>query len=460
MAQMASRFCPQCGTPVPAGQRFCSNCGTAMDADMGKPTAMASNASNAQYPDVQNIPTQMQMSAASMPTQEGTSTPPPPPPQSFTPAPAFSPQSATYPDYSSPQSNQNFAQQAQQPPPMVQQPPAYAKPQKDSSKKVLGQIGCGMLAIILAVLAICGVSGYFAVRWVGSLASTSSSTTTGNGTTGSGSGAPGTSSTPTIAPISQNMNATVTYASVVLNFTSVKEASSFTDDSNGNSPVLLRINFGERNPTTGTVFVSYNDNFRLILPDGTSVVPGNEQNGGGIDQAVSRTNWIDFPLSSSTDVGKLILRIGAPTDAQMDIPLTASPDVSKYQDKTITPNSAFQYVGLNWTLTSVTSSLSANGKQATTGNRYITLAFKVDNPSANTVYISPNNYLRLKAGSVVNPPDSYSDSMGNGLAPGTTGTTGTVTFLMPQNSSSFTLTLLPRTDVTPPATQVTQTFQI
>lgn len=459
MAQMASRFCPQCGTQVPVGQRFCSNCGTVMDADMGKPTAMSSNPNNASYPGIPDMSTQMAMSPTNMPTQEGTTTPPPPPPQSFTPAPPQQP--VSYPNYSS-QNNQSFAQQA---PPTIQQPPAYAKPQKDSSKKILGQIGCGMLFIILAVLAICGVSGYFAVRWVGSLANSVPTTTTGNGSTGTGNGVTGngvtgSGSTPTITTVSQNMNATVTYASVTLNFTGVKEASSFTDDSNGNSPVLLRINFGERNPTTGTVFVSYGDNFRLILPDGTSVVPGNEQNNGAIDQAVNRTNWIDFPLSSSVAINKLILRVGAPSEAQMDIPLVANPDVSKYQDTSITPNSAFQYANLNWTLTSVTSSLSAHGKQATTGNRYITVAFKIDNPTANTFFPSPGSYMRLQAGSVVNPPDSYSDSINGAIAPGTTGTTGTVTFLMPQNGSAFTLTMLARTDVTPPATQVTQTFHI
>ena len=453
MAQMASRFCSQCGTQVPVGQRFCSNCGSVMDADIGKPTAMSSNPSNASYPGIPDMSTQTAMSPTSMPTSDGMVTPPPPPPQSFTPAPPTQPAYNNYP----PQGNQSFAQQA---PPTIQQPPAYAKPQKDSSKKVLGQIGCGMLLIILAVLAICGVSGYFAVRWVGSLANSVPTTTTGTGNGVTGNGVTGSGSTPTIAPLSQNMNATVTYASVVLSFTGVKEASSFTDDSNGNSPVLLRINFGERNPTTDTVFLSYSDNFRLILPDGTSVVPTAEQNNGGIDQAVTRTNWVDFPLSSSIDVSKLILRVGAPSEAQMDIPLIATPAVSKYQDKTLTPNSAFQYAGLNWTLTSVTSSLSAHGKQATTGNRYITVAFKIDNPTANGFFPSPGNYMRLQAGSVVNPPDSYSDSINGAIAAGTTGTTGTVTFLMPQNSSAFTLMLLPRTDVTPPATQVTQTFQI
>ncbi len=53
MAQIPARFCPQCGTAVPAGQRFCSNCGTTMDANFGNPTAASSSdARHSQYPDI------------------------------------------------------------------------------------------------------------------------------------------------------------------------------------------------------------------------------------------------------------------------------------------------------------------------------------------------------------------------------------------------------------------------
>lgn len=447
MAQMPPRFCPQCGTSVPAGQRFCSNCGVTMDADFGKPTAASSSdPRHSQYPD--------------MPMQGG-AVPPPPPVQSFTPPPAAQPPYSNYstePAQSYAQSNPAYGQ----PVPMVQPVPIYAKPQKDSSKGVLGQIGCGVLVIILLVLAVCGASGYFAYRWLSGLASNTSPSSTNTGTgnstgNGTGNGTPANNITPTIAPASLKMNATVTYASVVITIGNVQEASSFTDDANANSPVLLRVNITEHNPTANGVSLFYSDNFRLLLPDGTSVVPTSEQNGGGIDQAVNRPNWIDFPLTSKMDISKLILQIGAPTEAQMRIPLTANADVSKYQDKTISPNSSFQYAGLNWTLTNVTSSLSADGKQATTGNRYITVTLKADNPTTSDFNLFPDTNTRLSAGSLVSPPTGY---MFNTIAAGTTGTIGTITFLVPQNSSSFTLTMLAQANTNPPVTQVTQTFQI
>ena len=441
MAQMPQRFCPQCGTAVPAGQRFCSNCGATMDADFGKPTSASTDPKHSQYA---NIPTQL--SADSIPMEGGMV--PPPPPQSYKPPPA--PQSS-YPNY--PPNAAPYAQTT----PAGQPVPTYAKPQKDSTKSVLGQIGCGVLLIILLVLAVCGVSGYFAYKWVSGLANTIPTTTTSSGNTGAGSGAPSNSSTPTIVPTSLKMNATITYSSVVVTIGNVQEASSFTDDANANSPVLLRVNITEHNPTANGVYLAYHDNFRLLLPDGTSVVPENEQNGGSIDQAVNRQNWVDFPLTSKMDISKLTLKIGAPTEAQMSIPLTANVDVSKYQDKTISPNTTFQYAGLNWTLTNVTSSLSADGKQATTGNRYITVTLKVDNPTTNDFFLDPNTNTRLSAGSLVNPP---TNNTFNTIAHGTTGTIGAITFLVPQNSSSFTLAMLAQPAVSPPIAQATQTFQI
>jgi zinc-ribbon domain len=448
MAQVPPRFCPQCGTAVPAGQRFCSNCGVTMDADFGKPTSASSlDPRHSQYPDMQT-----QLAADSIPMQGGAA-PPPPPAQSFTPPSAAQP---PYGNYATEPAQSSYVQAnsayGQQQAPAVQPIPTYAKPQKDSSKGVLGQIGCGVLVVILLVLAVCGVSGFFAYRWVSGLASSTSvsSTNTGNST-------PANSITPTIVPVSLKMSAAVTYSSVAITLGNVQEASSFTDDANANSPVLLRVNMTEHNPTASTIFLFYSDNFRLLLPDGTSVVPVSEQNSGSVDQSVNRQNWIDFPLASKMDISTLTLQIGAPTEAQMKIPLTANVDVSKYQDKTISPNSSFQYAGLSWTLTTVMSSLSAGGKQATTGNRYITVTLKADNPTTSDFFLFADTNTRLSAGSLVSPPTSNTF---NDIAPGTTGTIGTITFLVPQNSSSFTLTMLAQPNTTPPATQVTQTFQI
>ena len=437
MAQNFSSPCPQCGTPIAAGQRFCSNCGATADPGFSKPTAAAPSGEH--FGQIPEMPTEFSA--------------PPPPPESMysqpvqpTPAP-----NTYYPPQAAPQGFQQ-AQQGYQP---NVAPPVYAQPQKDSSKGVLGQIGCGVLLVILLIVGVCGGLSYVAYRWIASAATTSTSSITTTNTNGNSNG---NGSTPQAIPtVTTQINQTVTYTSADLTILTVQEASSFTDDANANSPVLVRVNLKEHNPTAGTIYLFYGENFRLLLPDGTSVTPNTQHDASGIGQAVQRTNWVDFPVPAKVDISKLTLRLGAATQAQMDVPLTGNADLSKYQLKTISPNTPIQYVGLNWMLTTVTSSLSANGKQADTGMRYIVLTLKVDNPTQNGSYPFLNDYSRLQAGSTTTNPTGNTF---NSIAAGTTGTTGTITFLMPQSSSSFTLLLLARTDLNPPASQVTTSFQI
>lgn len=319
-----------------------------------------------------------------------------------------------------------------------------------------------MGVVLLLILLVLGAAGYFGYKWLTSAASTAghiTSTSPGstNGNTGSNGNTPA-----AVSAVTAQINAQITYSSVDITILNVQKASSFSDDTSTdpNLPVLVRLNVKELNPTTGTVYLSYGDNYRLILPDGTSAIPGNEHDSGGIDQAVTRTNWIDFPVSSSVDLSKLTVRLGATSQAQMDVPLTGNADLSKYQVKTINPNTAFQYAGLKWTLTTVTSSLSADGKQADSGMRYIVVTLKADNPTADTFYPSTSDNIRLQAGSTTGPPTSETAPFDGSIAAGTTNATGTITFQLPQSGSAFTLVMLARTDTTPPATQYTTNFQI
>ena len=429
MSQSSTPSCSRCGTPVPANMRFCSNCGASTDAGSDQFTNYSHSG-------------------------EGSSLTPPPPPDSSLRAPQ--------PPTMYPQQEQQVYRpsspgpQGYQPPLQNAQPlPAYAKTQKNSSRSVLGKIGCGVGVAILLILLVLGAAGYFGYKLLTSAASSvPTSTTTGTGSTAT----TGTGSTPSVPLTTAQINAQITYSSTDLTILNAQEASSFSDDPGGSTPVLVRLNVKEHNPTTGTVYLSYGDNFRLILSDGTSVAPGNEHDSGGIDQTVTRANWIDFPLSSSVDLSKLTLRLGAANQAQMDVALTGNADLSKYQLKTISPNTSFQYAGLKWTLTTVTSSFSADGKQADSGMRYIVVTLKVNNPTSNTYYYSINDYGRLQSGNITNPPTNT--TLDSSIAAGTTGAAGTITFLMPQNGGSFTLMMLARTDTTPPASQYTTIFQI
>ena len=436
MAQINSPGCPRCGTPVPPGQRFCSNCGASTDAGFSAPTSMAS--SGEQYP---------QSSDA------GSAAPPPPPDSLYTqPAQQFS----SYPPQSaSPQSFTPAPPNYDAPP---QSPPNYAKPQKDSSKSVLGQIGCGVLVIILLIVGACGGLGYVGYRWVASLASSTATTdtTTTNTTTNGGGGG----NTPTVSVSSKNINQQVTYASAEITILSVQEGASgsFSGDSSTSSAVTVRLNIKEHNPIASTIYLNYNNAFRLVLPDKTSVTPNAEQQSGVLSQAVTQNDWIDFVLPSTIAADQLTLQMGGQDEAQMTIPLTGKADLSAYTLKTITPNTAFTYASMNWTLTTVKSSLSAGGKQADSGKRYIVVSLKLSNPTSNTYYFNAQSIVRLQGGGVTNAPTDTAGAYI--LQGGATDQTSTVTFLMPQNGNSLTFIMLAQSDVTPSISQYTTSFQI
>ena len=438
-----TRTCPRCGAPISAGQRFCAECGTTLDVEVNKPTEAASG--EISYPQDTN-----------MATISPTPPPPPPPPELYSP-PVQQPPYTAYP----PQAPQSYPQspqvQASQP------PPTYAQPQKDSSRSVLGQISCGVLLVILIPLLVCGGLIFAGYYYVSHSISAAQQTATANGSSGNssntGSGGPQTGTTPqsTAGVTTVQLNAMVTYASVDITILDAQQANSFTDDANPAQPGLLRLDIREHNPTTGNISYFYSEMTRLILPDGSSVVPNTSQKPYGPDASSTRTNWIDFPVATSVTINKLILRLGQSSEAQMDIPLTGNADLSKYQPKMTSPNKAFQY-DVNWTLTTATLSWSSAGKQADKGMRYVTLAFKVDNPTSNSFAPFPSDNMRLKSGSTTSPPSS--STLSTSIAANQTGTTGTVSFLMPEGSTAFTLIMLAQSNANPPISQVTVDFQI
>ena len=132
MTQTAPRFCPNCGTPAPAGQSFCSNCGTAVGSDTNNPTV--STGGDQTYQASSNIQ----------------DLPPPPPPDSL----MQSPQQAPYTRYPS-QTPSYYASPTQQSTPAL---PDYARVQKRSPLRRL--ITLVSILLILALL----VGGFLLLR--------------------------------------------------------------------------------------------------------------------------------------------------------------------------------------------------------------------------------------------------------------------------------------------------------
>ena len=128
----------------------------------------------------------------------------------------------------------------------------------------------------------------------------------------------------------------------------------------------------------------------------------------------------------------------------MDVPLKSGADLSKYQTKTVNPNTQFQYAKLNWTIQSATQSLYFNGQQAKTGQVYITVSLKADNNSTYEVWLF-GSFVHLNANGNSIAADLESNTNGfDDMQPGTTNHQGSVTFLtQPAANGKYVLDFLP-----------------
>ena len=443
MAQLPMRLCPTCRMPVPNGQRFCSNCGSMVGDEGNKPTALSG-----ETPQVSDTG-----------TRAATPTPPPPP---FYNGPAHT----QYPREGQQTPPPQYPRDGQQtPPPQYQQgqppvlpplAPTYATPQQGSSGRVWRRVGCIAGVVLLLALGVCGAAGYFVYRGANNVLSNVAKTATATG----GYVSSGSSNvTPTIGPtITTKIGSAITYAGNNITIVDVQQAQSFADDgSTSQSTGVARLDIKEQNTATQSADVVYGNIARLLLPDGSKVEPLNEQQSIFPDASVSRTNWLDFPVPTTVKPEQLTLVLGTPDDAQMNVPLTSSADLTKYQPRTSNPNKTFQYEGLNWTMTNATASWSSKAVQAKNGMVYVTVDFKIDGAPDKDVSEYFNSYMRLKAGSTVSSPDSNTD-FPTSFPAKSTGTMASVIFLVPQGSTAYTFILLPDSSGT--TTQTSTDFQI
>jgi hypothetical protein len=305
---------------------------------------------------------------------------------------------------------------------------------------------CGCLVALVILLLIFGIPGYVyyhahpnVINQIKNQFQQSSNNTGNNVDNGNGS-------TPTTqSPITTaNINQTVTYSGVQITLESVQQSAAFPDDTSTGTTGALRIKIKETNNSGQNGGYFYSDIAHLVLPDKSTVALSNALQGGSPDTATTRENWLDFAVPTSTKIDQITLVLGNTQSAQMSIPLTGKADLSALQAKTVNLNKPISYDSLNWTFLSATESFSIAGHQAASGMRYVVLSFKVDNPTSNNKVIGfTNEYMRLKAGSNVNSPaDGIPTTLPLSVNANTTGASGTVTFLMPQGNTAYTLIFL------------------
>lgn len=423
MAQSHQRYCPNCGTPVSANERFCTNCGAQMNPEQPFPQIPT------QYPQAPQVPqSQQQVQQAQRPGQYYQA-----PPASQQVPPTYAQQ---------PQSKQN---------PIVE---AFAALgllflfRRSVRRGYTGRYqrrssGCCGAITLLVILAIFAAIGYGVYRSVGSsIHNLNSVYSSGSGSSSTGSGNGELTSQPAIT--TANINQTVTYAGVDISIISVQQSTAFIDDTSSARNGMIRVKIKETNNSGQNASYFYSDMAHLVLPDKSSVAPTNEMQPGAPQNGTTRDNWLDFAVPTSDKINQMTLVLGTTQQAQISIPLTGNANLSAFQAKTVNPNIPISYAGLNWTLKTATSTLSASGKQATSGMRYVVLTFNVDNPTSQSVNIGfVSDYMRLKSGGIMNgPADGINTTLPLQINPNTTGVSGTVTFLMPGNDTAFTLIFL------------------
>jgi len=402
MSQSTTHSCTNCGSSVPNNTRFCPNCGTLA----GVPQA-----------------------------------PPPPPVNSYAPTQKAAPIIAY------PQQNNQPAQQGYQPPLQGNQPPpAYARPQKNSSRGLLR-----VAVVLLLLLLILGAAGYFAFHALTSRGGKTARTGTTSETT------------PTQAPLTTTpINTTVNYASVNITIINAQQATSFADDTGTPAQGVVRFNLrAVQSDMNNVYFVSapsyaYGESFALLLPGGSKVALGSSKDISGPARKGDQTTWIDFPASTGLKVDQMILQIGKDTEEQLQVPLTSHADVSQYQPRQSAPNLRVPFGSMFWTLKTVTFKLSDSGTQVDKGMRFLVLTFSLDNPGTEGLNAFPPDYIRLQYGGTI---IALEQAVIGDAAADTTNTQGLVSFLVPQDTTTATFILLP--GHTPGATtQATIDFQI
>jgi hypothetical protein len=237
------------------------------------------------------------------------------------------------------------------------------------------------------------------------------------------------------------LNLTITYASVDFTIQNVQQAPGFPDDPQPDVDGMLRIHLLEANTTDLRVVYNLYTSAHLLVPGQGEEAPLAVKVNAALAPHSSRSNILDFAVSTDIKPNRLTLRLGSASEAQMDIPLAAGADLTRYRPRSVSLNKPLNYFGLNWTLTSASESWSAQGQQAPRGQEFLTLTLAVTNTLAQTAITgSPYDYIRLQTGRQTLVP-SYT-TLPVAFAQGISGTAGSVTFSVPQQSTSFTLTLV------------------
>lgn len=427
MAQTYPQYCPRCGSPMDAQQRLCASCGLerAMMVPQAQPdmTSAASQLPPSALAQQTPFPVRPSQSTGGSPSWPGQSPLPVggPPSLPGQPSQPFVQQQSFPGQPSQPMGGPSSlpGQVAHYPPPIAPQQgssPGNMAAVQPSARRRGGKRILFLVALLVVVLG----AGYAAVVVAGRLHL-------------------GRSGQPPITTTA--LNTTLTYAGAAITVQKAQQADSFVNDNDTNADSVIRIYLQAVNKTDVPINLRYGDVARLVLSNGQEVAPTFIKSNVGLLPGASMTGIVDFPVASSVKIDQLTLRLGAPGEARMDIPLRAGADVSRYAPKTTRLSGTWQYLGLDWSLSSATTQLSLGDKQAAKNMEYVTLNLKAGSTLAQTAIPgSPFEYVRLKDGNnTLTPVDA---TLPVSVAAGAHDQSGNVSFLIPQNATTLTLVML------------------
>ncbi len=421
MAQSLPRFCPSCGAETVSLQKFCPKCGLNMTdrAPEQSPDTPAIQVSSTDDV-IASIPTHaLPEPQVQEPSQSHAQTEEPSGPQ-LSPVQTEEPSG---PQSSPVQTEEPLAPQS--PPVQTEKPsaprsfPALVKHRLDMRRVRIS------LALLLILFAISFV--VFALLQEIIASSQPAINTTALGTT-------------------------VNYAGVDITIVNAQASRSFVDDPHSASDGMLRLQLRAQNKTALAINLPYETSAHVTLPEGKSagktqrlLSPTYVKSNGHVAAHATEDGLVDFAVPQDVRVDQVIFHLGSADEAQLDIPLNRQPDVDKYASKTIHPNQPIAFYGLNWSLTDASTQLHIDGQQASKGMRYLILTLKVDNPLDEiAIPGSPYDYVQLQANNT--PGKLINTTLPVAFEVGASGKVGTLTFLVPQGVTSFTLTLANTSD--------------
>lgn len=404
MTQVLPRYCPRCGAPIVTSSAACATCGLPFEAMLSRENHQASEQvihTQERLPEIDQEATQQVKQLDKVPTVQ------------------LGQQSNSF---SGTRSSEEKAE--------LHYPLSSAP-----TKKSIGRVRFMVLAVVLLLVlgtVVYAIAGLLGVALPGFV-----------------------NEQPPVSTIT--LNTTVPYAGVDVTILNVQQSQSFVKDPNTSNNGMIRLNLREHNLTGVKVVWNYATIARLIMKSGSLVSPTYVNSLVSVAPGTSQTSVVDFAVPANFSVNQLTLVLGATHEAQMFIPLIQNANLSKYQPETINLNGHMQYFGLNWTFISATSSLSIQGHQASKGMRSITVTLSVDNTLSQVAIAgSPYAYMRLQYGNSTALPEQSTIPVA--FKVGAIGITGTVSFQVPQKTTSFALVLEPQAGDS--GDQATTNFQI